>query len=714
MPRSVIPLIVLVSLALGTPAPACGPYSLLTYFWDQVGQELPIVRLADGEILPSDRLRPLEAFVVYRWLTDNPIRVQDRALLTPAIEPEPNIFVARAASPSARWLTMRGAVFDQESTGSALPAAIPDFRWTTDYQVYRNCLDDAFVVATETLESRGERWGPGSDALREWIAGQDQVFANCGEGEHIPAVLDSSWPQALRFDRDYQIAAALLYAERWAEAEDRFRAIAEEPRSPWQATSAYVVARTLLRQGKVAESREQLEAVAADPAFSSMYGAAGRLLRHVRYRLELKVVHAETRSRLLEAELPDDFLQLWRDYLWGLDRASDPANDLDLWITALTQPLRPYEALGSQPRGLAMARAKTLNDRVWRFAALTIADSSLASDDDIDRLIRDTASTPESAVESSALAFHRARLFLDRGRFDEAEAVLDWLRPRAEAWPLGTRNRIRMLDARIAPDLETLLETATAAPFGLSWSGQFPADFDMAGVDPAQPVAMDLGVSVLQQLPARTLADLASTWRLPARSKRELLSVAFIRALIVGDHETLIELIPRIEQDLPALAGGARTYRDAAADERAFVSALVLLWTPTRPWFNYGVGDHNRAPWGSRGWWCGGPRVPGDHNPLPPMRAEIPIDSEERDALRNLEPAPIVLAGRVFSWAASHPDDPRVPEALHRLVVTTRWACGQQFGPISKRAFDRLHRLYPKSSWAEKTPYWFGSLQDDA
>jgi len=58
--------------------------------------------------------------------------------------------------------------------------------------------------------------------------------------------------------------------------------------------------------------------------------------------------------------------------------------------------------------------------------------------------------------------------------------------------------------------------------------------------------------------------------------------------------------------------------------------------------------------------------------------------------------------------AQRHPADPRSPEALHLAVKSTRFGCtDKETGKWSKAAFDFLHRHYPTSAWAKKTPYWF-------
>jgi hypothetical protein len=62
-----------------------------------------------------------------------------------------------------------------------------------------------------------------------------------------------------------------------------------------------------------------------------------------------------------------------------------------------------------------------------------------------------------------------------------------------------------------------------------------------------------------------------------------------------------------------------------------------------------------------------------------------------------------------MSWSMAHPEDPRVPESLYRLVRVTRYSCRgvATNGAISKAAFDLLHKRYPASDWTGQTSYWF-------
>ncbi len=81
---------------------------------------------------------------------------------------------------------------------------------------------------------------------------------------------------------------------------------------------------------------------------------------------------------------------------------------------------------------------------------------------------------------------------------------------------------------------------------------------------------------------------------------------------------------------------------------------------------------------------------------------------QEMDRLVSLGAAPNYLAAQVLAWAKKHPEDPRVPEALHRAVRATRVGCrDNDTARYSKLAFQFLHHQYPDSEWAKKTRYWY-------
>ena len=124
---------------------------------------------------------------------------------------------------------LRPAYFDNASVGRSIE---------TLYLYFPNCLSDAFRSATRTLNDRFERFQGNLAIMREWIAAQDAVFANCGGGQLILPQPPTASNAILIADYQYQTAAAYFYATEYEEAARRFRQVALNKSSPWQPVRA--------------------------------------------------------------------------------------------------------------------------------------------------------------------------------------------------------------------------------------------------------------------------------------------------------------------------------------------------------------------------------------------------------------------------------------------------------------------------------------------
>ena len=80
---------------------------------------------------------------------------------------------------------------------------------------------------------------------------------------------------------------------------------------------------------------------------------------------------------------------------------------------------------------------------------------------------------------------------------------------------------------------------------------------------------------------------------------------------------------------------------------------------------------------------------------------------EWRQLLSAASQATDFLSAETVAWARQHRDDPRVPEALHLAVRTSRYTNNATPTRYPKQAFQLLHSWYPKSQWAAQTPYWY-------
>ncbi|HSD47323.1 MAG TPA: hypothetical protein VLB87_11915, partial [Pyrinomonadaceae bacterium] len=164
------------------------------------------------------------------------------------------------------------------------------------------------------------------------------------------------------------------------------------------------------------------------------------------------------------------------------------------------------------------------------------------------------------------------------------------------------------------------------------------------------------------------------------------------------------------------------------AGEKKFTAIYAWLKTPGfEPIVDAGLGRemplHQQDSYRDN-WWCNAAFVPATDEenrevvqftattdaaaPRFLSAAEVAQGQQESSKLHALGAAPNYISREVIQWANSHPTDPRVPEALHLAVRTTRYGCtDKDSARWSKAAFDVLHRKYPNNTWAKKTPYWF-------
>jgi len=80
----------------------------------------------------------------------------------------------------------------------------------------------------------------------------------------------------------------------------------------------------------------------------------------------------------------------------------------------------------------------------------------------------------------------------------------------------------------------------------------------------------------------------------------------------------------------------------------------------------------------------------------------------EMKALAALGPAPDYLTREAIDWARARPNDIDAAEALARAVAGARSRCeGLRKRELSRQAFQLLHRLFPQTTWATQTKYWY-------
>jgi tetratricopeptide (TPR) repeat protein len=750
--RRLIAIFLAIVLLNGTTALACGPFTLEAVFVHTVHPAYPLERFAAGRIgvvQPSYARSYL--YTAYRYLSGSTFTPGEQKALVSLWRHRLTFHSDEGDSDWTKvWLDARKQV-----SGAQSLELIDIYRARekpNEYESYVNCNKDAFEIAAATLNQRIAKYGASSPEIQNWLQAQDQVFSNCTSGKSIPEPAPSGADAVLRADRAYQIAAANFYAADFDEARKQFETIAADNTSPWQRTAQFLVARTLIRKGGLglAEQKQEslsaaenaLKKILADKSFSDLHPSATRLLNLVRLRFRPNERMRELAQTLLarneNANLKQDlwdYTVLLDQHLEGDEKKSvEPlrGDDLSDWISTFQSE---YAATFDH----ALERWQTTRSVPWLIAALSGAEGKHAR---AGELIAEAAKVKPNTPAFASAQFHAVRLLMDSGKNDEARTLLDQLlkthRDQFDAASLNLLTSKRML---VANTLADFLTYAPRVPVTLSWNDdgrELPVDDDeidaeMKALKDQPRFDYDAGVALNRKMPLSVLKEAAKNNSLPAPLRRDLVQAVWLRAVILGDTRTADELAPIVRQSIPELSTLLDAYLSATTPQAKKFSAIYawLKFPGLEPVVDFGVG--RRAPLQSQdsyrdNWWCGNAYyVPAEekenevtgppsftsnneHELLFLSFAEKETAKQQWTTLGALGAAPNYISQNVVQWANRTPADPRVPEALHLAVMTTRYGCtDKNSGRWSKAAFDVLHRKYPNSTWAKQTPYWFNN-----
>ena len=786
-----VALVVILVVALVFPPPqafACGPDLTGPNFISATGPKFPYADFARGRLeLVQHTYRHEPLYIAYRNLSGKPFNAAELKFFS---EPSAEENAAAGRSWVETWNDARAKLIGKSAVNSRLYDSGYGITRQVDlagtYLQYYNCLDSAFEFAVRTLTKRVEQFGAQSAVVKDWIAAQDQVFANCyGSGgfppKSSPAIMppdaNSTDPELVRADRAYQIAAAHFYAGEFTLAQQAFEAIAKDSASPYHQLASYLVARVLIRKGTLytdedeydsealAQAETRLRAILADNNLAEMHVPAERLLGFVSIRLHREQRFNELENSLANGSSTKTFRQDLTDYLWLLDHpvltrtvALAPANasqppqrgvsvdeSTRLKGTDMTDWIRTFQQSGDSAFEHSFERWLETKSLPWLVAAIAKVNANNKAATD---LFTAAGKIAQDSPAYLTLTFHRLRLLEQSGTRDAARQQLDQLlAQRGSALSYSARNQFVALRMRLATNLEDFLKFA---PRFSNDAEVYPNAPEGAAI-PASPRAShfdsDASVVFTEKLPLRLLVDAAKSSTLPKPLRRDVVIAAWTRAILLDRDATARELLPTAQELVPEAAAEFTEYARATdTPELHFTAVLAILRNPGfRPFVTagyprgnlYTVGEpaFNKLDNLHDNWWCSLTPSPENQsyardyyrmfiNLSSPLKEIYPEDKfpsplfltvDERAAaekehaqLEAQSAAPNWLGKRAVDWVNSHPDDPRVPEALHLVVRAWRYGCTESSGTnYSKAAYDLLHKRYPSSEWTKRTPYWF-------
>ncbi|MBK6742595.1 MAG: hypothetical protein IPG66_06280 [Hydrogenophilales bacterium] len=559
-------------------------------------------------------------------------------------------------------------------------------------------------------------------------------------------------PNLLRKDRAYQIATAHFYAGHFARAAEEFDAIARDRLSPWREWAPYLAARSYVRIATLANesngerrhaaftvAERRLADLLANPHLSQWHPSARGLRDYLALRMDLAAARRNLEARLVSGESDRPLQQDLIDFLWSIDQLEYPvvgrlrmeervARDGGLadWI------LTTQSAWNAEGKTRTVARAEALRHardiwkrsqrQSWAVAAILLAE--------------DRTALP-AALHDQALQWGRehpayATYQMQRLRWIESKAAkLDGIDQRvlrdlivAQArqhlytanFPADGRNALREIILRHTPridEAESVLLAEYLPPIHML-SFDHPGHYGDVDDEISMTLPTSAATWVNAQLSLADMETLLNRRKLHPGLWTNLAVAAWTRAVALRDHDSARRLSSQLASSIPGLSEPLERYRRAEPSDRDFQAADLLVRHPAMSVEVKDIEDHSTeilsGEFALDNWWC---LVATDSRPQDFLTLAFPSASrdranKERDRFLKLDNATNQLARIILARAKSHPDDPRIPEDLHRLIQATRGGCvNAETSRLSKAMFRLLHSRYKETPWAGKTKYHY-------
>jgi hypothetical protein len=641
------------------------------------------------------------------------------------------------------WLDVRGQV------AGAAPPEINTLQELDTYNHYVNCSNDAFATAAVTLEQRIKQFGKDNPAIKDWVTAQDAVFANCaGDATKpvLPEAAGSSLPEILRYDREYQIAAARMYSSQSDEAIQAFQKIAAEQKSPWHDIAPYLVARTMVRRATLDVPRpeaakyglvtvpllvpEQMQA-AADCARKLLTDAPNRPfaapLQELLDRTEFRLHPADRTvqlSRRLSQPAPNGRFYNWLwDYTWLLDRRRDTRSDFGLEIPEeyakelterqkdnLTDWIITFQMEGAIAAEHALQVWQSNRGSVpWLLSTVSKMEPNAPQ---VSEVLTAADRVPLSSPAYTSLFYHRMRLRNGLGKFAEVRQSIDaYLASAPNLMPIA---RDYLLNLRL--DAASSLDDAVRF---------LPREnCSVANRQPPPNCSTSIAehsARYLDALPLDVLVQVLGSKNLADPEKAKFVRNIWLRAVLLRRDDVAQSLTAQAFQpgayQMPfgndVIEKLVKDYASAATAEEKQFAAVFLMQHQYA--LGYDIGStvawcaSTRAFSEARTGWTD-PSQPATPLAPPPFLTEVQRKQAETEqaALDQIDSQANYYTKVVLEYARKLPEDPRVPEALSRAVKNTRMNCNNpRTGELSEAAFNLLHKRYGDTIWATNTKYWY-------
>ncbi len=419
-----------------------------------------------------------------------------------------------------------------------------------------------------------------------------------------------------------------------------------------------------------------------------------------------------------------------------------------LRLDDLTNWLFSFQVQGDEAYLYALSQYRQTKSDLWLLTAISKAQTNST---ELDRLLEAADKIDRSAPAYPTIAYHRARILIERGKTVEARKLLDDILNSTLELPISSRNQFLEQRTKLADSLEDFLKFAQRKPFAFDMDGESGTiehfiELEKSYYDPKyetkpreeyekevearftnekawqdrtmfDPATLEL---MNDHFPLSVLIEAEKSPALPDYLRERFAMAIWTRAVLIDDFVTANKIAPDLVDSHPELKGlmdQVFLAKTPLAQKRAALF-LILKNPMVSPFLVDGLdkADNEFGNYDANDWWCApfdtqyddasGQEVPRKPPTKPLFLTQIQSNAAqaERKKLIAIGDAPKFMGEKVLEWAKLAPMDKRIPESLFEVYEANGWTkyeCGnneelrQQIGGI-------LKKKYPQSEWTKK------------
>lgn len=567
-----------------------------------------------------------------------------------------------------------------------------------------------------------------------------QATPKCKEGDCLFEV-KYKYSGMLQQDYEYQQAAMSFYSSDFDLASKQFKVISETKNHPWRAYATYSLGRVYLQLGEELNKKEEYDKKAAeqfrtlinDKDFKALSSDDLTMLRDNAQEAMSRMKYKND-EEILEKTSDSQIIKIVLDELHATNGETLKNSPYAQWLNSWT---------GTTTEALLIAKSnykKTRQD-VWLVPLAKHIKKTDPMFSEISTAIRDL---PHTFPAYWTTQYYLIKSYIDAGDTKEAQKILAQLPEAPSQWVWNYIEDLRMLTADNLIDMFRHSVRYSITTYYVSENRDSKKIQQIPMID-------DKAKDIFSIIPIEEQADIFSASDILSKDQTELVRLTiFVRAILLNNFIIADKMAQLISENNEAIKSDLVDYLKAKnVEEKKFTSALFMLHYPGvglwlyddavvkvplsvmsesntyednlsdssyRVISNY---DYNRWDY------CQPYKyIPSD---IPGSGTDESIDvaepkydvpfvsrvlSKEDQSLARSESKkmyvvpPNYFAEIILAYAKTHPNDVRIPEALHDGVKMTKYSTCRngETSYYSKKMFKLLHDEYPNSNWSKQTP----------